>query len=194
MNYTLAFWLVNAAAALLRLPLIGRLGLSGDEAHYWAYTRHLELSYFDHPPLISYLIKAFTLVFGNTEFAVRLPTVLIFFFATWLVFRLARDLYGEKAAFWSAVLLNVTPVFSFLGAVMTVPDAPLSLLWIVFVCLFYRTMQSGTASNWYILGAVLGFGMLSKYNAVLLVPSAFLFLAASEKHRYWLSRREPYLA
>jgi 4-amino-4-deoxy-L-arabinose transferase-like glycosyltransferase len=171
MNYTLCFWIINAFTAVLRLLVIGKIGLSGDEAHYWTYTQYLDLSYFDHPPLIAYIIKIFTLMFGDTEFAVRLPTVLIFFVTSWLVFLLAKKMFGEKVAFWSVALLNVTPVFSFLGAVMTIPDAPLAFFWIVFVYLFWKIVDGGRGWYWYPMGLVLGLGLLSKYNAILLVPS-----------------------
>jgi membrane-associated phospholipid phosphatase len=194
MNYTLCFWIINAFTAVLRLLVIGKIGLSGDEAHYWTYTQYLDLSYFDHPPLIAYIIKIFTLMFGDTEFAVRLPTVLIFFVTSWLVFLLAKKMFGEKVAFWSVALLNVTPVFSFLGAVMTIPDAPLAFFWIVFVYLFWKIVDEGKGWYWYPMGLVLGFGLLSKYNAILLVPSACLFLLLSPKHRFWFYRKEPYIA
>ena len=114
---------IVAISAILRLLVIGAIGLGDDEAHYFAYSLHPDLSYFDHPPLVGYLIKLFVSLFGHSEFAVRLPTVLLFVGTSVLLWQLARRFYGEKTAFWSIALLNVTPVFSFLGAVLTVPDA-----------------------------------------------------------------------
>ncbi|MDR1103758.1 MAG: glycosyltransferase family 39 protein, partial [Endomicrobium sp.] len=116
MNYKLWFWIVNVATTLLRLLIIGKIGLTIDEAHYWVYSKFLDFSYFDHPPLIGYIIKASTLVFGNNEFAVRFPTVLIFFFAMWVFFICVKKLYNERTAFVGVLLLNVLPVFSFLGS------------------------------------------------------------------------------
>lgn len=193
-KYTVWFWVLSAVASLLRLMVVGRIGLSGDEAHYWTYSRYLDLSYFDHPPAIGYIIKFFTLIFGNTEFGVRVPAVLLFLLTSWLVFLLARALYGGRIAFWSAALLNVIPVFSFLGAVMTIPDAPLAFCWMAFIYLFYRITQGGSPRYWYALGAILGLGMLSKYNAVLLVPSAMVFMLLARDQRQWFARKEPYLA
>jgi 4-amino-4-deoxy-L-arabinose transferase-like glycosyltransferase len=195
-RYATGFWILSAVTALLRLLVIGRIGLSGDEAHYYTYTRYLDLSYFDHPSAIAYLIKASTLIFGQTEFAVRFPAVTAFFVTCVVMFYLTRRLFDERTAFWTVALLNVIPVFSFLGSVLTIPDTPLVVFWIAFVALFWHTVSSGRAGCWYILGALLGLGLLSKYNAVLLVPSAllFLFLAAVPRHRHWLARKEPYLA
>ena len=193
MTYRNKFWILTAFSALLRLLIIGRIGLTGDEAHYWTYTRYPDLSYFDHPPLVAWLIKLFTFAFGNTEFAVRFPAVLIFAAVTYLIYRLTRELFDEKTAFWAVVILNITPVFSFLGGVLTIPDTPLSLFWMLFIYVFYKTVKDNRPSNWYFLGAVLGLALLSKYNAVLLPVSAGLFLLFSKEHRHHLKRMEPYL-
>ena len=194
MKYKRLFFILTAVTSLLRLLVVGRIGLGDDEAHYFAYSRFLDLSFYDHPPAIGYIIKISTLVFGNNEFAVRLPAVVFFIGISFLVFQLARKMFDERVAFWSVALLNVTPVFSFLGAVLTVPDAPLAFFWMAFIYLFWRTVQGSNASLWYALGALLGVGLLSKYNAILLVPSAALFLLFSPRHRRWLFEKEPYFA
>ena len=194
MNYSLWFWILNGFTALIRLLIAGRIGLTGDEAHYWTYGQYPDLSYFDHPPAIGYMIKFFTLIFGNTEFAVRFPAILCFFITSYLVFRVAKSLYGERVAFFATVLLNVVPLFSFLGAVITIPDAPLACVWMAFIVATLRLLETGKRSWWYVLGALLGLGLLSKYNAVLLVPSLGLILLFSPRHRHWLRKPEPYVA
>jgi len=194
MSYQILFWTITVFTSLLRLLIIGRIGLTGDEAHYWTYTRHPELSYFDHPPFVAWLIKFFTSIFGDTEFAVRLPAVLIFVAVCFLIYQLTKDLYGEKTAFWTTVILNITPVFSFLGAVLTIPDTPLSLFWVSYIYLFYKTIKDNKPVLWYAQGLVLGLALLSKYNAALLPVSALLYLIFSKEDRHHLLRKEPYIA
>jgi undecaprenyl-diphosphatase len=174
--------------------MISRIGLSIDEAHYWVYTKFLDLSYFDHPPFIAYLIKASTLIFGNNEFAVRFPAVLIFFFACWILFICIKKLYNEKTAFIGVLLLNFLPIFSFLGAVTAVPDSPLTLFWLLALLVFIIIIETNNKNYWYLLGFITGFAMLSKYNAILIPFSAFTFLIISPLHRFWLRKKEPYLA
>ena len=194
MDYKLYFWLLSAFTAVIRLLIIGRIGLTGDEAHYWTYTTYPQLSYFDHPPLIAWLIKPFTMLFGNTEFAVRFPSVIVFAAVSFILFKLAEELYGQKTAFWVTVILNVTPVFSLLGAVITIPDTPLSLFWTLFIYVFYRLVNDNKPKYWYILGGLLGLALLSKYNAVLLPASVGLYLLCSKEHRFHLQKKEPYIA
>ncbi|MDR1474323.1 MAG: glycosyltransferase family 39 protein [Endomicrobium sp.] len=192
MNYKLWFWIVNIVSTLLRLLIIGKIGLTIDEAHYWVYSKFLDLSYFDHPPLIGYIIKASTLLFGNNEFAVRFPTVLIFFFAIWIFFTCAKKLYNERTAFFGVLLLNVLPVFSFLGSVIAVPDSPLALFWLLSLLIFITLIETNNKNYWYLLGITTGLAMLSKYNGVLIPFSISLFLIFSPKHRFWFKKKEPY--
>jgi len=194
MNYKLWFWTVNAGTAVLRLLFIGKVGLTVDEAHYWAYTKFLDLSYYDHPPLIAYIIKLSSLVFGNTEFAVRFPAVLIFFIASWIFFICAKKLYNERTAFTGVLLLNVLPVFSFLGSVVSIPDSPLALFWILSLFVFLLIIETNGKKYWYLLGVIGGFALLSKYNAVMIPVGIVLFLILSPKHRFWFKQKEPYFA
>ena len=43
------------------------LPLSADEAYYWLWSKHLAAGYFDHPPAIALLIRAGTMLFGDTR-------------------------------------------------------------------------------------------------------------------------------
>ena len=47
-------------STLIHLLVAGRFELSGDEAHYALYAYHLDWSYFDHPPLVGWLLAMVT--------------------------------------------------------------------------------------------------------------------------------------
>ena len=83
-SYQKLFWLITAVTTFFRLLVIGKIGITVDEAHYWVYSKFLDLSYYDHPPMIGYIIKLFTDIFGTNEFAVRLPSVIIFVIASYI--------------------------------------------------------------------------------------------------------------
>ena len=63
--YHKLFWLLTFMTTLIRTSIIGCIGLTVDEAHYWVYSKFLDLSYYDHPPIIGYIIKFFTDIFGT---------------------------------------------------------------------------------------------------------------------------------
>lgn len=193
-RYHKLFWLLTFITTLIRTSIIGCIGLTVDEAHYWVYSKFLDLSYYDHPPVIGYLIKIFTDIFGTNEFAVRFPSVLIFIFSSWIIFLATRKIFEEKVAFITIVLLNILPVFSFLGAVVTIPDSPLSLFWSLSFYIFILIIQNNKKYYWYLLGFIIGFGLLSKYTAILIFPSIILFLICSKEHRFWLKQKEIYIS
>ncbi len=192
--YYKLFWLLTTVTTFLRLSVIGKLGLTVDEAHYWVYSKFLDLSYYDHPPMIGYIIKLFTDIFGINEFAVRLPSVIIFVLTSWLFFLCIKKIFNEKIAFIGIVLINILPVFSFLGAVVTIPDSPLSLFWLLSFYLFINIIETKEKKYWYMLGVTVGLAFLSKYTAVMIYPSIMLFLICSKENRFWFLRKEPYLA
>jgi len=194
LSYQKLFWFLTAFTTFVRLSVIGKIGITVDEAHYWVYSRFLDLSYYDHPPLIGYIIKLFTKIFGINEFAVRLPSVIIFVIASYIFFISAKKLFNEKIAFVSIVLLNILPVFSFLGAVVTIPDSPLSLFWLISFYLFINIVETSKKRYWYLLGLSVGFAFLSKYTAVMIYPSIILFLLLSKQHRFWFKQKELYIS
>lgn len=193
-KWTLYFWILNIFTAFLRLLFISSAGLTTDEAHYWVYSKFLSLSYFDHPPMIGYIIKVSTLIFGDSVFAVRFPAVLIFFTASFIFYLCAEKLFDGKIAFAAVLLLNIMPVFSFFGAVINVPDTPLALFWLLSFFLFILILKTEKKIYWHFLGFSLGFAMLSKYNAAALAASILMFLLLSKRHRFILKTKEPYIA
>ncbi|MFC1501230.1 glycosyltransferase family 39 protein [Elusimicrobiota bacterium] len=194
-NYTLWFWVLNISTALLKIIPFSFVGLYRDEGLYWAYSQYLDISYFDHPPLVGYLIGISCAMFGNNEFSVRLPAVLSSLAAFYLIFILAKEVFkSEKIAFLSVVLLNFVPGISFIQSTLIMPDSPLTPIWILSILFFWRAVNGSGNKYWYLLGVAFGFGLLSKYTAVLLILSVFLFLILSSEHRVWLKRKEPYIA
>src|SRR5262245_39526318 len=51
------------------------LDLAPDEAHSWAWSRHLDWGYYSKGPLVAVLIRAADELFGPSMPAVRLPAV-----------------------------------------------------------------------------------------------------------------------
>jgi dolichol-phosphate mannosyltransferase len=67
---TLAFGLI-AYSVVLRLVYAGSVELMPEEAYYWNYSRHLDFGYLDHPPMVAWLIRLGTALFGQTEFGLH---------------------------------------------------------------------------------------------------------------------------
>src|SRR3712207_7675962 len=72
------------------------IDLSGDEAHYWDWSRQLDLSYYSKGPLVAYVIRASCAVFGDTMWAVRLPALVLAMGTGGVTYLLARKLFGSE--------------------------------------------------------------------------------------------------
>lgn len=173
-----------AAVDAVRLAGAAPLGLGDAEALYATYARHLQGGYLDHPPLIGW-IDHLVLSLWSSAFALRSAAVLLFTLSAYLLFRLARALFDDRAAWWAVVLLCTLPVFH-LGGLAAAPDAPLAPLWLAWLLVGWRAFEhaagasGGRCAGWPFvragaLGLLLGAAFLAKYSALALVPAGVVF-------------------
>ena len=178
---------------LLKLFYLGAPELIFEEAYYWNYAQHLDIGYLDHPLMVAWIIKAFTFVLGDNEFAVRIGAFLCWFISARYVFKLTRETLNEASAYWALVLVAVLPAYFSFGWFMS-PDASLTACWAAAIYYFHQVIVKGNKQAWYGVGIALGLGMISKYTIALLGVAMVLFLLVDKDSRKWLTRREPYLA
>ncbi len=182
---------------LARLLFAASLGLGIDESYMVAAGRTFRLGYFDHPPISWWMAWGATWAAGSDAASwVRLPFVLLFSLSTWLMFRLASDLYGACAGLWSAVLLNAAPVLGVTAGAWVLPDGPLIAALLGAGLCFVRAVRGGHSRwGWWIgTGASLGLALCSKYTAVLTGAGFALFLLSEPGGRRWLTRPQPWAA
>ncbi len=182
-------WLI-ALTALARVALAASLGLSVDESYTVAISRHLALSYFDHPPLHVWLVGLAARLSGSERpLVLRLPDICLFALSTWLMFRLTALAYGERAGLWAALALNLAPLFTLNAAGGILPDGPLVLFALCAVlCLLHAlpealgplpvaSLAPRARLAWMLAaGGAAGLALLSKYTALLTVASLALYL------------------
>lgn len=157
------------------------LPLSNDEAYYWVWGHHPQLSYFDHPPMVGWLFWLGTFLegFGN---AARLPGVWLAH-STLLVWnRILGPVLDERGeTLW--LILVLFSSFMGVGSLIITPDVPLLFFWSLSMFLLLRAVASTSLFAYAALGASLGLGFCSKYLIVLFVPIALLWLLWSGQWR-----------
>lgn len=116
--------------------------------------------------MVAYVIRAGTLIAGDTELGVRVVSILLALPMSYAVYRSAAILIGgARVAATSAILLNVTLLAS-VGTLIVTPDAPL-LVASSFVLFFLaKVLESGRGIWWFAVGAAVGAALLSKYTAM----------------------------
>jgi len=184
---------VLAFIILLRLIYIGQAELIPDEAYYWKYTQHMDLSFFDHPPMVAWLIWLGTTIFGHNEFGVRIGAFICGLVAMGYLYALARNLFDKSTAMVAVLLLAVLPMGFATGLVITT-DAPLIAAWAATLYYMERALVAGSRSAWLGMGIAFGLGLLSKYTLGLLGIAALIFVMLDPIARQWMKRPHPYLA
>ncbi|MBD3169560.1 MAG: hypothetical protein GF307_08760 [candidate division Zixibacteria bacterium] len=181
-TYTIYFIALLFIVAAIRLSVIGLSQLTPQEAYYWNYAQHPDWSYFDHPPAASLLIKSGTLIFGDNSFGVRFGGVILSSLLALITFLFVRRLFNARVAFYSVFLFSVTWIFA-VGAVVTTPDTPMFLFWVLCLVLIYYAVRKESFWLFVLWGLSAGLGFASKYTMALVFPSAFLFLLMTGKFR-----------
>lgn len=179
-----AGWVV--AATVLRFVCVAPLPLGNGEAYYYSWSRFLDWSYYDHPPLVAWMVRV-TTAFGVSATTVRLGPILAAGVFGLLFYRLAERIVRPRAAFFALVLVTAIPAFLASSFILN-PEAPLAPLWVGVLLTVHSMRERDEAFLPILAGVLLGVAFLAKYTAVLLVPAAFVYIAASVPTRRWLRR------
>jgi 4-amino-4-deoxy-L-arabinose transferase-like glycosyltransferase len=188
----LAKWAVAAAAALFLLQIVAadRLELTFDEAYYVLWSRHLAWGYLDHPPMVAFVIRASTALFGASELGVRalsglsvgaLPALVALI--AWRLFRSA-EVAAVAALTWVAMPLVA-------ASFIVTPDAPLVVFWTLGLAALVELWRSGKAGWLWAIGVALGLALMSKFTAAFFGLGVALALIATPSLRQWL--RSPHV-
>lgn len=180
-------WMAAAIAfiILLRFSFVGIMGPMPQDAYYYFYGQHFALSYFDHPPAIAWILRAFTDLFGRHVFVIKLADTVVTIGTLLVFYRLSRVFLSRQRAWNGFLLLLATLMITILSLVST-PDVPLLLFWSLSLLAVYRAVFEGRKAYWIWAGIAMGLAFDSKYTAIFLPAGAVLYLLLSRQHRHYL--------
>lgn len=161
------------------------LNLGGDEAQYWAWSRHLAFGYFSKPPLIAWIIAGTTAVCGNGEACVRVSSPLLHGATAIAIFFLARRLYDARIGMWSAIVYATLPIVWFSSALITT-DVPCIFCWACALLAYDVTLKTrgqDALRACALTGLAIGFGLLAKYAMIYFVICMVVHAIASREAR-----------
>ncbi|MET0674342.1 MAG: glycosyltransferase family 39 protein [Bradyrhizobium sp.] len=169
----------------LRLVAAAFTPITFDEAYYWMWSKHLAGGYYDHPPMAAVVIRAGTMLAGDTEFGVRLVSILLALPMSWAIYQAAAILFGSRrVAASSAILLNIT-LMAAVGTMIVTPDAPLMVASSFLLFALAKVLQTGQGAWWIAVGVAAGCALLSKYTALFFGPAILIWLIVVPKLRRW---------
>lgn len=141
-----------------------------------------------HPPIYSVLLWFWTRIFGTSEVAVRIPSVIFGTFTIYLIYLLGKKLHSKNLGLLSALLLAVNPLhiyYSQEARMYALAALAVSLNMLLFINLIREDKSKViiyVLSNFLIL--------MSDYVACLIFPAQFFFLLISHKiniFKKWIS-------
>ncbi|GAB4536245.1 MAG: glycosyltransferase family 39 protein [Parvularculaceae bacterium] len=191
----------RALAAIIVLTTFARVialifnayDLGPDETQYWFWSLTPDWGYFSKPPLIAWLIGASTALFGDAEWAIRLPAPLLHAGSAWFLYLLGKSLYadegGARIGFWGALIYFFSPGV-ILSSNLITTDAPLLFFWSAALLALHKSARRGGWSLPVILGLCAGLGFLAKYAMIYFTLGASLAAIVSpEIRKFCLSLR-----
>ncbi len=185
-------------STLIRAFIAGTIEFGNDEVYYYLYALYPDLSHFDHPPMVGLVIQLFTFNLKfDSEFFIRLPSIVFGAVNTYLVYRTGKKIKDEETGFFAALLFT-SSIYSFvIAGIFILPDTPQMLFWLLTICISVDMLAKPDISKpdekkMLLAGVTIGLGMLSKYTSVFLWFGIAGYILAY--NRAWLKKPSLYLS
>ena len=156
--------------------------LHADESYYWLYSKHLAWGFFDHPPMIAFMIHLGDLI-SHSELGVRLFVVLL----SGLTMAMIMNELNEKKdlVFLSVFMLSFPLVHTHIGGFLALPDTPLVFFTLLFYLAYRRFSEKPNLKLALLLAVVAAAMIYSKYHAFLVLGLIVLSNLKLLKNKYF---------
>ena len=182
-------------SAIIRGILAAWMEFGNDEVYYWTYALYPDWSHFDHPPMVGWVIQLFSLnLLFDSEFFIRLASVVLMTADTYIVFRIGKDLKDARTGLYAALLYTASIYAFVITGVFIMPDTPLMLFWLLAFWMGVKALSpepiKGSIGRYMLLfGLFAGLAMLSKYSGAFLWIGMALYILIFNRKQL----KNPYL-
>ena len=190
--------LIVVLSVIVRGFFAWTLELGNDEVYYWTYALYPALSHFDHPPMVGFVIQAFTFdLYFDSEFFIRLGAVILGGANTWLIYLIGKVVKDKLTGLFAAMLYNASVYCFVIAGIFILPDTPQLFFWLlslymIIVALPDKETTKASRNIIFYAGIPLGLAMLSKYTSVFLWMGVGLYIIFF--NRKWLKTAELYIS
>jgi len=182
---------ILAVGAFLRLWQINTLGYNSDEAVYAGQGAAIAADptlkeifpvFRAHPLLFQFIVAVQYRLFGVDDLSGRLLSVAFGLVTVYVVYLLAKQLYGRKAGMSAAVVMALMP-YHVVVTRQVLLDGPMVLCTTLTLYLMARFGRTRQPVWFYAAGAGMGLAILAKETSIILLGSIYAFLALSPEIR-----------
>ncbi len=185
-------------SAIIRGFVAGFIEFGFDEVYYWTYALYPDLSHFDHPPMLGWMIQLFTLdLWLDHEFFIRLASVVFGTLNTWIIYKIGSFIKDQRTGLYAAFLYSSSFYAFIICGLFIMPDGPQSLFWLLTLWFLLRSLPDTTCSRssrnfLFFAGITAGLALLTKYHSVFLISGAFFYILLY--NRKWFTIKETWYA
>ncbi len=170
---------------MFRIWLSAVAPVTADEAYFILWGRAPGLGFYDHPPMVGWLLAPLAAV-TDAAWLMRLPSVLVPPLAALMTRAALRGWFARDDDTASLAALAVLLVPMNVWNVLVTTDTPLVFFSVASLLVFARAAQQGS-NGWFVAaGVLLGLAFLSKYLAVLLGLAFLVWTILSRKPKVFL--------
>jgi hypothetical protein len=174
-----AFYVALALTLAFKFWLAQALPMTGDEAEFVMWGAYPDFGYFDHPPMVAWILTLL-LHFSRAEWVLRLPVIVLPALLSLAMLRYLRPA-DENKAYAAALAFLLVPAN--VWNVLITTDTPLVLFSALSALCFAAALRRESQMLYAASGALLGLAFLSKYFAVLLGLAYLAFVLAQPAGR-----------
>ena len=164
-NHLLIF--LFAIFIFIKLAIVKHAPLINDETYTLTISRYFSLSYFDHPPLMTWLAYLFHSFEVQDAHSFRIPHIIFGALTSFFLYKIGTLIYSRKSGVFAAILYFISPFFFFSGGFLIVPDGLLnfSVAGATFFAIKIIFGNENKSYLWFMLGLLLAIAFLSKYQS-----------------------------
>ena len=170
----------------IKLALIKHAPVINDEAYTLTIGRYFSLSYFDHPPLMTWISYLFHFFEVQKAYLFRIPHIIFGALTSLFLYKIGSMIYSRQSGVFAAILYFISPFFFFSGGFFIVPDGILNFS-IAGATYFATKIIFGNENKsyfWFALGLLLAIAFLSKYQSYLFALALFIAFIIWKKEVY----------
>jgi 4-amino-4-deoxy-L-arabinose transferase-like glycosyltransferase len=185
-----AMILIVVASTLVHFWAAARAGLAPDETYYWLWSRYPSFGYYDHPPMVAWLIAGGTALCGDTALGIRFFFISLLPITSLVVYLTGKVLFDDPTVASLATIWFNASILIGVGGIFATPDAPSVLFWSLAVLALALVWRRGRSVWWLGVGIAGGLGAISKYTNLFFGVGALAWIALDPQARRWL--RDPW--
>ena len=170
----------------IKLAIIKYTPLINDEAYTLTISRYFSLSYYDHPPLMTWISYLYHFFEAKEAYSFRIPHIIFGTLTSLFLYKIGFLIYSRRTGVFAAVLYFISPFFFFSGGFFVVPDGLLNFS-VAGATYFAIKIIFGNENKryfWLSLGLLLGIAFLSKYQSYLFALALFIAFIIWKKEAF----------